>query len=232
MGNLADKTKKEGSWTLVDNIITLSNLCMSWFKEYTNSIFQALRKRASQVQLADGKEVTLNQSFVLIATLNTAESEHGTVPMQLRSMFRVVALMEPDMEMLIRAKCIQHNTKAPNILSVRLKTLYDLCHNGFMSEDSKRQINMKNFETVLRTISDSRAVKTIEATAAAAATTATTTAAPDSRRSSITKETMSVVNVTNKYNVAKLESMNISNSHRTFMKILNEFRIIVSSLFA
>ncbi len=217
---------QEGSWALFDNLNTLSNLCTSWFNEYSNSIFQALRKRVSQVSLADGKEATLNQSFVLIATLSAtsaigtegAEPAANPIPMQLRSTFRVIALMEPDMEMLIRAKCIQLNVKAPNILSVRLKTLYDLCHHGFMSETSKRQITAKNFTTAMRSVCDTRGRQNAEtATAAPATATAnhpitTGMGASDSRRSSIAgKETaMAAITpvtppVTSKYNVAKLE---------------------------
>jgi len=42
---------------LFDELQNFTGLCLSWFCEYSNGIYQALRKRSSSVQLADGKEV-------------------------------------------------------------------------------------------------------------------------------------------------------------------------------
>ena len=49
---------------LVDEIQNLSKLCLSWFNEYSNGVYQALRKKTSTIQLADGKEV-INLFFLI-----------------------------------------------------------------------------------------------------------------------------------------------------------------------
>jgi hypothetical protein len=67
-------------------------------------------------------------------------------------MFRVLAVIEPDVEMVIRARCIQYGVKAPNILSIRLKTLYDLCQSSLISIKSKYQITVDSFLSVIRSL--------------------------------------------------------------------------------
>ena len=59
MENLKKKIYQEGSWGLFDELQSLNDLCLAWLNEYSNGIFQALRKKIPQVLLADGKEVYL-----------------------------------------------------------------------------------------------------------------------------------------------------------------------------
>ena len=50
---------------LVDEIQNLSSLCLSWLNEYSNAVYQALRKKTSTIQLADGKEVII-RGFIYV----------------------------------------------------------------------------------------------------------------------------------------------------------------------
>ena len=67
-------------------------------------------------------------------------------------MFRMIAIIEPDIEVIIRSKCIQYGVKASNILATRLKTLYDLCQGSLMSLQSKFQLTIDSFIGVIRMI--------------------------------------------------------------------------------
>jgi hypothetical protein len=109
--------------------------------------------------MADGKEISINQNFNLILTMNPFvnlanefENRSNLIPVHFRSMFRVVALMEPDLELILRAKCMQCGIKAPSIIACRLKTLYELCKSSFMSMQSKYQLTISSFMSVIQTI--------------------------------------------------------------------------------
>ncbi len=109
--------------------------------------------------MADGKEISINQNFNLILTMNPFvnhpndfEARSNIIPVHFRSMYRVVSLMEPDLELILRAKCMQCGIKAPSIISCRLKTLYELCKSSFMSLQSKYQLTISSFMSVIQTI--------------------------------------------------------------------------------
>ena len=74
------------------------------------------------------------------------------IPVNLKSMFRVIALMEPDLEIILRTKCIQFGIKAPSIVANRLNTLYELCQTSMISLQSKYQLTVSTFLSVLQTI--------------------------------------------------------------------------------
>lgn len=95
-------------------------------------------------------------------TYNPLKNLASTLSQEIKSMYRVVSLMEPDFEMIIRLKCIQYGIKAPNMLAPKLKCLYEICQGSFMSVQSKYQLTLCSFLSILRffnkqiTISDSR----------------------------------------------------------------------------
>ena len=79
---------------------------------------------------------------------------------ELRSFFRNVAILEPDLETIFRVKCLQYGLKSPNILGSRLKTLYDICNDGSFivststnsSLNSKYKLTINNFLSIIRMV--------------------------------------------------------------------------------
>lgn len=67
-----------------------------------------------------------------MSTLNSLGNDGSySIPAHFKSAFRVVSLIEPDIEQILRAKCIRYGMRAANILASRLKTLYELFHGSF-----------------------------------------------------------------------------------------------------
>ena len=87
---------------------------------------------------------------MLALTQNPYKNMTYSVPSQLKSMFRVVSLLEPDIEMILRVKCVQFGIKGSNVLATRLKTIYDICQGSLMSLQSKFQLTLSNFISILR----------------------------------------------------------------------------------
>jgi hypothetical protein len=92
--------------------------------------------------------------------MNSYKEDRHYISHQFRSMFRVLAIIEHDVEMIIRARCIQYGVKAPNILSIRLKTLYDMCQSSLISIKSKYQITIDSFLSVIRSLYEKQRLDT------------------------------------------------------------------------
>jgi hypothetical protein len=157
---------------LFEEIQNMNNICLSWFNEYLSAILQALRKKAHIAVLGDGKEVftfnpvfsniflvvfyfykiTINQQFGVFSTLNPFKTSSYTIPVQIRSMFRVVCLLEPDIEQIIWAKCTHYGIKCGHILASRIKTLHEICQATFTSFETKNHLTISNFLDVIRSI--------------------------------------------------------------------------------
>lgn len=104
-------------------------------------------------------------------------------------MFRVVCIIEPDLEQILRAKCIRYGMRAPNILATRLRTLYELAHGTLVSLQSKHQLTVTSLINVIKTIYDKQHEAGNEDTVES-------------------RTTSSVANHSaNKYGTAKIESM-------------------------
>ena len=124
------------------------------------------------VVLADGKEITINPNFSLILSINSNNLEKLRIPDEIRSLFRIVSLMEPDIEAILRAKCMTYSVKCGNILASRFKALHDICQGCFSSIETKSQLNISTFVAILQSIyeqqkpsaSDSRPNTSISAT--------------------------------------------------------------------
>ena len=59
-------------------------------------------------------------------TVNPTAMTRLDLPNDTRALFRVVALITPDYNMLLRSKCAAYGLKAPAILGTRLKMVRDL----------------------------------------------------------------------------------------------------------
>jgi hypothetical protein len=74
----------------------------------------------------------------------------ASIPLEIKSAFRVISMMQPDFEMIIKLKCVQYGIKGPNMLAPKLKALYDICQGSFMSVQSKYQLTITSFISILR----------------------------------------------------------------------------------
>ena len=66
-----------------------------------------------------------------MSTMNSFKNDLYDIPSFFKSAFRVISLIEPDIEQILKAKCIRYGIRGPNILASRLKNLYELFHGTF-----------------------------------------------------------------------------------------------------
>lgn len=150
ISNTLQGLARGGYWGLFDEVQNLNSICKAWFNEYSSGIYHALRKRIYQVQLSDGKEVQINSQFLLTMTMNPFKNSEYEMPANIKNLFRVISLMEPDFEMILRIRCVQYGIKGANILATKLKTLFDICHGSMSSLQSKYQLTLSSFIAIVR----------------------------------------------------------------------------------
>ena len=150
ISNTLQGLARGGYWGLFDEIQNLNSVCKAWFNEYSSGIYHALRKRTYQLQLSDGQEIQINSNFSLTMTMNPFKSNEYEMPENIKNLFRVVSLMEPDFEMILRIRCVQYGIKGANILATKLKTLLDICHGSMSSLQSKYQLTLSSFIAIVR----------------------------------------------------------------------------------
>jgi hypothetical protein len=82
--------------------------------------------------------------------MRTAAAAATNIPAHFKSAFRVVALVEPDVEQVLRAKCLRYGMRAPNILAARLRILYELYQD--IIGQNKSNLTIASLISVVRTL--------------------------------------------------------------------------------
>jgi hypothetical protein len=84
--------------------------------------------------------------------LNPLKFDSYVLPIQIRSMFRVISMLEPDIQQIIWAKCAHYGIKCGHILATRIKTLHEICQTTFTSFETKNQLTITNFLEIIKSI--------------------------------------------------------------------------------
>lgn len=108
-------------------------------------------------------------NFALIATINPyhnliESAEKFKIDAQLKALFRNISFIEPDIEIIFRVRCMQYSIKSPNILASKLKSLWEMCNDGWMISSAaasssspsaiRAQLTISNLMSIVRMMSE------------------------------------------------------------------------------
>ena len=128
---------------------------MSVLVDHIYACLGALKSKQQYCNLADGQEVSLltiiicktfghnrinvlniklslffqilvNPKTAMFMTHNPGKGSVNKLTDDLRPLFRQVALMQPDLGLVLKSKCSQLGLKAPSVLALRLKLVAEL----------------------------------------------------------------------------------------------------------
>ncbi|XP_052708586.1 uncharacterized protein LOC128183562 isoform X10 [Crassostrea angulata] len=140
MGKIVQGTAMDGCWCCFDEVQSLNKQAMSTLLDQMTAVITALRSRHPYATLSDGQEISIKKTFAVHMTYNKETAPPGcSLPIDVRSLFRMVSLVKPDFSLILKAKCAAMGFRAPAVLGARLKALTELardelppeCHHHF-----------------------------------------------------------------------------------------------------
>ncbi|XP_055954873.1 dynein axonemal heavy chain 8-like [Patella vulgata] len=135
LGKIAQGMAMDGCWGCFDEAQNLNREAIAVLMDCSYKILQALRSASLSIILTDGQEIGIKNSVGMFMTLNpSATPPFCSMPNEIRSCYRTISLIKPDIGQILKAKCSAMGFRAPGILASRLKVLSELVKDQLPSE--------------------------------------------------------------------------------------------------
>eukprot|EP00002_Diphylleia_rotans_P002763 TRINITY_DN1178_c0_g2_i14.p1 TRINITY_DN1178_c0_g2~~TRINITY_DN1178_c0_g2_i14.p1 ORF type:complete len:4518 (+),score=1049.96 TRINITY_DN1178_c0_g2_i14:77-13630(+) len=115
-----------GAWGCFDEFNRLEERIMSAVSQQIQTIQVALRDRLSKVELL-GKQVLLNSEMGIFVTMNPGYAGRRNLPDNLKQLFRSVAMVKPDRELIAQVMLFSQGFQWAEMLASKIVPLFHLC---------------------------------------------------------------------------------------------------------
>ncbi|KAK3577475.1 hypothetical protein CHS0354_032326 [Potamilus streckersoni] len=127
MGKIVQGSAMDGCWCLFDDAQSLGKMAMSVLINHVESILIALKTKQTCTFLWDGVEVNLKRTVAMHMTVSPSTAPPSFIMSHdVRSLFRNVSLVKPDLSIILKDKCASLGFRTPQVLAARLKVLMEL----------------------------------------------------------------------------------------------------------
>ena len=128
LGRTLKGALQSGSWSCFDNLHSISVGVISVFAEQLKSVFNSLQQSSSSCTFIDGQPLKVNSKCALFMTLNLDAKPSFRVPINLKSVFREIALIFPETEIIIRSRLGAHGFLEARTLAKKICVFYKMCN--------------------------------------------------------------------------------------------------------
>lgn len=153
-----------GAWGCFDEFNRLEERILSAVSQQIQTIQLALRDRASEVDLV-GRRVSLNDEMAIFVTMNPGYAGRSNLPDNLKQLFRGIAMIKPDRELIAQVMLYSQGFKTAEKLATKIVPLFELCEEQ-LSAQSHYDFGLRALKSVLVSAGNLKRFKLAEQQAA------------------------------------------------------------------
>ncbi len=147
MGRIFVGLCQVGAWGCFDEFNRLEEKILSAVSQQILIIQLGLRESSSQIDLM-GKTIKLNHQMGAFVTMNPGYAGRSQLPDNLKQLFRQMAMVKPDKDMIAQVTLYSQGYKTAERLSGKMVSLFDLCSNQ-LSSQSHYDFGLRALKSVL-----------------------------------------------------------------------------------
>jgi len=133
MGRIFVGLCQVGAWGCFDEFNRLEERMLSAVSQQILTIQTGLREQVAKIDLM-GKDVKINPTMGIFVTMNPGYAGRSNLPDNLKQLFRQMAMVKPDKDLIAQVMLYSQGFKSAERLSGKIVSLFDLCANQLSSQ--------------------------------------------------------------------------------------------------
>lgn len=147
LGRMFSGLAQAGAWGCFDEFNRIDVTVLSVVAVQIMTIQQALREEVEKFMF-EGIMISLKKSCAVFITMNPGYAGRSELPDNLKALFRPVAMMVPDLGMIMEIMLVSEGFKDFKVLAKKMYTLYQMMQQQ-MSKQAHYDFGLRNIKSVL-----------------------------------------------------------------------------------